>query len=128
MSAPHITLYGIANCDSVRKSRQWFAQRGAQIHFHDWQKRGLPAATLAEWVQALGAEALINRRGRTWRQLDSDQQAQASAGAQPASALLLAHPSLIKRPVATCQRPGHADIQISLGYAPETWAAWLAHP
>lgn len=120
-----ITLYGIPNCDTVKKSRQWFAERGHAVTFHDFKKHGLNAATLAQWVQALGWESLLNRRGTTWRQLDAATQAQASdaAGAQ---AVMLAHLSLIKRPIVVVQRShGPAEQAITAGWAPDEWASLL---
>lgn len=118
-----INLYGIPNCDTVKKSRVWFADQGVDVQFHDFKKQGLDAATLAQWAEQLGVDALLNRRGTTWRKLSETEQAGASdsAGAQ---ALMLAHTSLIKRPVVRIDREGHAA-QWTLGYAPDQWQSQL---
>ncbi|MCZ2104593.1 MAG: ArsC family reductase [Burkholderiales bacterium] len=99
MSNPSpIVLYGIPNCDTVKKARAWLAERGVDYTFHDFKKSGVSAPELQRWADALGWEALLNRRGTTWRRLDAATQAgvidQASA-----CALMQARPSLIKRPV-----------------------------
>ena len=91
------TLYGIPNCDTVRKARNWLGTRGIAHRFHDFRADGLTAERVAAWVDALGWEALLNRRGTTWRQLDAD--VRAAIGAATAPALLLAQPTLIRRPV-----------------------------
>lgn len=92
------TLYGIPNCDTVKKARAWLAGRGVEVVFHDYRKQGVPEAELRAWVQALGWEALLNRKGTTWRKLDAAQQA-AVTDARSAVALMLQQPSVIRRPV-----------------------------
>ncbi len=92
------TLYGIPNCDTVKKARAWMSGNGHSYSFHDFKKQGVPADRLAAWVDALGWEALVNRQGTTWRKLaDSDKAAVIDAAS--ACALMLAQPSVIKRPV-----------------------------
>lgn len=118
-----VTLYGIPNCDSVKKSRQWFADQGVELQFHDFKKQGLAPATLAQWVDALGWEALLNRRGTTWRKLAPDVQAQV-VDAASAQALMLEHLSLIKRPVVAIG--SGAGAALSAGYVPEQWSQALA--
>ena len=93
-----IILYGIPNCDGVKKARAWFTTRGVAHDFHDFKKSGVPVDALATWVQALGRDKLVNRQGTTWRKLDAATQASVVDDAS-AMALLQAHPSLIKRPV-----------------------------
>jgi arsenate reductase len=93
-----ITLYGIANCDTVKRARTWLAAQGADVQFVDFKKAGVPPVPLAAWIGALGWEDLINRRGTTWRQLDLASRS-AVVDAASASTLMLAHPSVIKRPV-----------------------------
>ena len=93
-----ITLYGIPNCDTVKKARAWLAEHGQAYTFHDFKKQGVPAESLALWMQAAGWEKLVNRKGTTWRQLDAATQA-AVVDAASAQSLMLAHPSAIKRPV-----------------------------
>jgi arsenate reductase len=93
-------VYGIPNCDSVKRARQWLAQRGVAVRFHDFKKLGVPPPqTLAAWAQAVGWTVLVNRQGTTWRQLaDADKAALAEPGVA-AFACLQAHASVIKRPV-----------------------------
>lgn len=93
-----ITLYGIPNCDTVKKARIWLTDHGVAYEFHDFKKQGVPAAKLPAWGKAAGLDKLLNRQGTTWRKLDATTQASAAnlAGAQ---ALMVANPSVIKRPV-----------------------------
>ena len=99
MSTPTtIIIYGIPNCDTVKKARAWLAEHGASVVFHDFKKQGVPPAPLARWIAAAGWERLLNRQGSTWRKLDAAQQA-AVVDAASAQALMLAQPSVIKRPV-----------------------------
>ena len=94
-----IKLYGIANCDTVKKARAWLTDRGQAHTFHDFKKQGVSPELLAPWMQAVGWETLLNRKGTTWRKLDTADQAAVSDAAS-ACALMLANPSVIKRPVA----------------------------
>jgi len=105
-----ITLYGIANCDTVRRARAWLAAEGIDARFHDFKRDGLTAQQLAPWVDALGWEALLNRKGTTWRRLD-DAARSSVHDAASASALMLAQPSLVKRPVVRW-----ADASLSVGF------------
>ena len=93
-----ITLYGIANCDTVKRARAFLAGQGAAVVFHDFKKAGVPADRLAAWVASAGWERLLNRHGSTWRKLDAAQRAAVVDGAS-AQALMLAQASVIKRPV-----------------------------
>jgi Spx/MgsR family transcriptional regulator len=93
-----ITVYGIPNCDTVKKARRWLDEQGVAYTFHDFKKQGVPPAQLERWLQVVGAEQLVNRRGATWRRLDAAAQAAAATDAG-ARALMLAQPSVIKRPV-----------------------------
>ncbi len=90
-------LYGLANCDSCRKARAWLQAHGIEHRFHDFRKDGLPRERLERWLAEAGWETLLNRRGTTWRQLPDADKAGVNAGR--AHRLMLAHPSLIKRPV-----------------------------
>lgn len=90
-------LYGIKNCDTVKKARQWLADHAIEYRFHDFRADGLETSQVAAWLQELGAEQLVNRRGTTWKQLDEATREQFSD--QTAAGLLLAHPTLIKRPL-----------------------------
>ncbi|WP_298213120.1 ArsC family reductase [Acidovorax sp.] len=116
-----IILYGIPNCDTVKKSRTWFTEQGLDYQFHDFKKQGVPASQLPGWLAAVGWQKLVNRQGTTWRKLDADTQA-AVADDASATALMLEHPSVIKRPVVEWSRAGHT--QVSVGFAPDQWQAW----
>lgn len=91
------TLYGISNCDTVRKARKWLVANELEVNFHDVRKDGLDEATLKAWVAELGWEALLNKRGTTFRQLEDADKADIDKA--KAIALMLAHPAMIKRPV-----------------------------
>ena len=92
-----ITIYGIRNCDTVRKARSWLEAHEVDYYFHDYKTIGIERNRLEYWCNELGWEALLNRAGTTFRKLpDSDKQA---LDAHKAATLMLAHPSLIKRPV-----------------------------
>lgn len=92
-----IQLYGIPNCDTVKKARAWLDARGTAYDFHDYKKEGADPARLREWIAHKGVEVVLNRRGTTFRQLaDADK---ADIDAAKAVRLLAANPSMIKRPV-----------------------------
>ena len=91
------TIHGIKNCDTMKMTFAWFEGAGVTYNFHDYKKAGIDAATLARWCEQLGWEALVNKRGTTWRKLTPEQQAIADTAA--AIALMQAQPSLIRRPV-----------------------------
>ena len=111
-----ITLFGIPNCDTVRKARDWLDARGIAYRFHDFKTQGLPDQALDEWLEALGWERVLNRRGTTWHRLDDAQRA--SVGSlTSARALLIAHPMLIRRPVVRWPDGG-----LSVGFSPEDFA------
>ncbi|MDE2429373.1 MAG: ArsC family reductase [Burkholderiales bacterium] len=93
-----ITLYGIPNCDTVKKARTWLQDKGIAFQFHDFKKNGLDEQTVQTWLADIGLDVLINRKGTTWRAL-SDEQKAAAAEPQQAIALMIANPSVIKRPV-----------------------------
>jgi Spx/MgsR family transcriptional regulator len=92
-----ITIFGIKNCDTIKKALKWFAERGADYQFHDFRKDGLERALLEGWVQELGVEVLLNKRGTTWRKLPEEQKENLSE--KQVIDLLLAYPAMIKRPV-----------------------------
>lgn len=125
-----ITLYGIPNCDTVKKARQWLSEQGHAHVFHDFKKSGVPGDKLAVWANAVGLDVIVNRRGTSWRKLDASTQALA---ADPAGALLVmaANPSVIKRPVVEWQalndsKSGPANglnsSLITVGFDPQAWA------
>lgn len=92
-----VTLYGIPNCDTVKKARAWLAERGVAYAFHDYKKMGVDADRLTAWVERAGWEKLLNRSGTTFRKLPDADKAGLDAGRT--IALMLAHPSAIRRPV-----------------------------
>ena len=93
-----LIVYGIANCDTVKRARAWLAGCGAVVQFHDFKKAGVPADQLDGWIAAVGWQRLLNRQGSTWRKLDDGAKA-AVVDAASARALMLAQASVIKRPV-----------------------------
>ena len=93
-----ITLYGIPNCDTVRKARAWLADNGVEHAFHDFKKGGVTRPMLEAWLADIPWETLLNRRGTSWRALPQERR-DAVANADDAIALMLETPSLIKRPV-----------------------------
>ena len=114
-----ILVYGIANCDTVKKTRAWLAANDAAHEFIDYKKQAPTHALLAAWVQRLGWQALLNTRGTTWRRLET--QAQASVNnAGSALSLMLAQPSLIRRP-AVLWPSG----ELTLGFEPTAWQTRL---
>lgn len=115
-----ITLYGIPNCDTVKKARTWLADRGVDYTFHDFKKQGVPADLLPGWLATVGWQALVNRKGTTWRKLDAAAQA-AVVDDATATALMLAQPSVIKRPVMVW-----GDGAVSVGFDAEMFAEHAA--
>lgn len=98
---PHVgalTLFGIPNCDTVKRARAWLAGQGVVLEFHDFKRLGVPSEPLDAWCDALGWEQLLNRKGTTWRGLNDAQRA-AVVDAATAKALMLNHASVIRRPV-----------------------------
>jgi Spx/MgsR family transcriptional regulator len=98
MKPSTLTLYGIPNCNTVKNARAWLTEQGVAFVFHDFKKQGVPADQLPGWIAAVGWELLLNRKGTTWRKLDEATRADILDEAS-AAALMLAQPSVIKRPV-----------------------------
>ncbi|HWT72600.1 MAG TPA: ArsC family reductase [Oxalicibacterium sp.] len=94
----NITLYGIPNCDTVKKARTWLDANGTDYAFHDFKKNGITRELVAAWLRDVPWDVLVNRKGTTWRNL-SDAQKTAVTDAASATELMLASPSVIKRPV-----------------------------
>jgi arsenate reductase (glutaredoxin) len=114
-----LTLYGIPNCDTVKKARVWLQNQDIAYHFHDFKKDGLSAAIVNNWLKTLSWEAIVNTKGTTYKALD---EAQKSAIGQSKTGmdLLLENSSIIKRPVL--ERDG---VALSVGFLPEKWAETL---
>jgi Spx/MgsR family transcriptional regulator len=91
-------LYGIPNCDTVKRARAWLDEAGFKAEFHDFKKAGVPAVRLDAWLATAGWETLLNRKGTAWRQLPDAERAAVIDGST-ARAVMLAHPSVIKRPM-----------------------------
>ena len=104
-----VTLYGIKNCDTVKKAIKWLDARGIDYQFHDFRADGLSEDDLQEWLDELGWETLVNKRSTSWKQLDPDTKDAMST--MTAKAVILAQPTLIKRPLLDT---GHS---ISTGFS-----------
>jgi Spx/MgsR family transcriptional regulator len=113
-----IHLYGIPNCDTVKKARAWLDMQGKAYTFHDYKKEGADPAKVAEWITAAGLDVIVNRKGTTFRALSDDDKARA-ADRHTAVALLVQHPSIIKRPIAEHARG------ILVGFKEDEWSAAL---
>ena len=121
MTRASVTLYGIPNCDTVKKARAWLAEHAVDVRFHDFKKAGVPPEHLRRWIDAVGWERLLNRQGTTWRKLDASAQAGVQDAAS-AAALLAAHASAIRRPVLEWDA---GEPAITVGFAPADWQARL---
>lgn len=113
-----VVLYGIKNCDTVKKARRWLDEHGVVYRFHDFRVDGLDQARLARWVKQLGRETVLNRRGTSWRGLNDAQRANIVDDTR-AIAAMLTQPTLIKRPVL--EHPGGVQV----GFSAMEYAALL---
>jgi Spx/MgsR family transcriptional regulator len=111
------TLYGIKNCDTMKKARAWLDARGVAYEFHDYKVRGIDRPRLERWCREAGWEALLNRAGTTFRKLPDAEKAHVDRSA--ALRLMLAQPSMIKRPVL------ELDGRVVVGFKPEVYAGVL---
>ena len=111
---PH-TIYGIKNCDTMKKARAWLDQRGVAYHFHDYKVAGIERAKLEGWAKKAGWETLLNKAGTTFRKLPDKDKADLTE--KKAIALMLAQPSMIKRPVL------EAGGKLLVGFRPEQYEA-----
>ena len=114
-----ITLYGIPNCSSVKKARDWLDQQGISYAFHDVKKLGIDQHTIAQWMKQVSWEILVNKKGTTWRGLTDAARASVTS-AVGATALMIKHPSVIKRPVL-CK-----DKTVLVGFDANTYEDHLA--
>ncbi|WP_230480416.1 ArsC family reductase [Sphingomonas sp. Leaf21] len=112
-----VQLYGIPNCDTMKKARTWLDQHGVAYRFHNYKTDGIDAATLRRWVDQVGWEILLNRAGTTFRKLDEAERRDIDA--EKAIRLMQAQPSLIKRPVLD------RDGTLTIGFKPERYAEIL---
>lgn len=93
-------VYGIPNCDTIKKTLDWFRKHNIEVAFHNYKKEGISKTLLNDWIKQVGWEVLLNKKGTTWKQLSEAEQASATNGKAVAT-LLAAHTSMIKRPVIT---------------------------
>ena len=108
-----ITLYGISNCDTVRKARKWLERRAVNSAFHDYKKAGITEETLRAWSGEVGWDVLLNKRGTTFRKLGEADKADITR--DKAIVLMVQHPSLIKRPVL------EYDAGLLVGFKEDVW-------
>ena len=108
-----LTLYGIPNCDTVKKARRWLDERGVAHRFHDFRKDGLDPDRLQGWIDTLGWEKLLNKSGTTFRKLPDEQKE--ALDAAKAKALMLDQPAMIRRPVV------EATSGLSVGFSADDW-------
>ncbi|CAN1537415.1 ArsC Arsenate reductase and related proteins, glutaredoxin family [Burkholderiaceae bacterium] len=113
-----VILYGIPNCDTVKKARAWLTERGVAHEFHDFKRQGVPEQALDQWLREVDWGVLVNRKGTTWRQLDEATRA-AVVDVPSARALMLEKPSVIKRPVAQWAQG------VSVGFDADEWTRHL---
>ena len=116
-TAAKTTVYGIPNCDTVKKARVWLEDHGVEFEFHDFKKAGVTAPLVKGWLKDVPLEALLNRRGTTWRGLADDVKASAEDEAG-AITLMIGKPSVIKRPVVVVD--GRVK---TLGFSAEQYAS-----
>lgn len=108
-----LTIFGISNCDTVKKARRWLDEQGVAYHFHDYRKDGLDPAQLQGWIDKLGWEKLLNKSGTTFRKLpDAEKE---GLDAAKAKALMLEQPAMIRRPLVD------ADGALSVGFSADDW-------
>jgi len=110
-------VFGIPNCDQIKKARRWLDEQGIAYRFHDYRRDGIDAALLAPWLKAFAWETLINRQGTTWRALPEDQRPTDTASAV---ALMIAKPAMIRRPAL------QVGEQRLLGFDAARWAQVMA--
>ena len=106
-------MYGIPNCDTIKKARNWLKENNVDYAFHNYKKDGVPEKELKKWVKDVGWEVLLNKRGTTWRKLDDD--IKENVDEKSAIEIMLSNPSIIKRPVLDTGK------RILVGFAEETY-------
>ncbi len=107
-SKKSITVFGIPNCDTVKKARVWLQEQNVDFIFHDFKKNGLTRSTVENWLNHVDLNLLINRKGTTWRALTDEQKASCQ-NRDGAISLMMASPSVIKRPVLQLASPNDAN-------------------
>ncbi len=109
-----IIMYGIPNCDTIKKARKWMQQHDIDYRFHNYKKDGVDVSQLTQWAQQLGWEQLVNRRGASWRKLDEDTRKHMDLAR--ALEVMQQNPSIIKRPLIEM-----ADGKLLLGFDEQAW-------
>lgn len=99
MNSVDISIYGIKSCSTMKKAMTKLDDLGVNYHFHDYKKQGVDKSSIQRWVDKLGMDKVLNKRGTTWRKLTDEQKAQAEAEQDAAIELLVANTSMIKRPI-----------------------------
>lgn len=117
-------VYGIPNCNTVKKARTWLEEHGKAYEFHDYKKQGVPEATLKAAMKQLGWEALVNRAGPTWRKLPDEVKSSVTS-ATSALAVMKEHSSVIKRPLL--ERDGKGDDRFEAGFSEARYTALLGN-
>lgn len=112
-----VTLYGIPNCDTVKKARSWLTDRGVDYAFHDYKKAGADPARIATWIAQAGLDRVLNKAGTTFKKLPED--VKAHMDEPKAIAVMVENPSCIKRPIV------EYDGGLLVGFKPDEWAAAL---
>lgn len=107
-------LFGIPNCDTIKKARKWMTENGIEYEFHDYKKLGVPEKELKNWIKQVGWEVLLNKRGTTWRKLDES--TKESVDEKLAIQIMLENPSIIKRPVLD------SNDKIIVGFSEENYS------
>ncbi len=113
------TLYGIANCDTIKKARKWLKDNAIDYTFHDYKKLGVPETELKQWTKQAGWEVLLNKRGTTWRKLDDS--VKDSVNEKSAIQIMLHNASIIKRPLLVKGKT------ILVGFKADEYTDFFAH-
>lgn len=113
-----VTMYGIPNCDTIKKAKKWLSEQNVEFDFHDYRKQGVDSEMITQFFQALGWENVVNKRGTTFRQLSQEQKD--GLNEQSAISLLVEQPAMIKRPILL------VDGQYHLGFKADQYAAVFA--
>ena len=112
-----LTLFGIPNCDKCRAARHWFSERGVAHQFHDVRKDGLTEAVVRDWLSRLGSDNVINRRGKSWREVPSAVRDELTDDV--ACQLILDNPTLVKRPLID------TGSELLVGYDEDRWQQFV---
>lgn len=115
MSKPSVTIYGIPNCDTMKKARAWLTEHGIAYAFHDYKTSGIDQKRLEKWSNKVGWDVLLNRAGTTFRKLPNAEKQHIDE--RKAIALMLAQPSMIKRPVLEI-----GSLKLLVGFKPDVYA------